>query len=63
MGPCNLWQNLAFDGNKRKFKIWETKILGYTKLKKLKNIFVSEDEITADQNETAFAELIQFLDE
>ena len=62
-GPSNLWQNLAFDGNEKKFEIWETKILGYMKLKKLKNVFVTEDEVTADQKETAFAELIQFLDE
>ena len=33
------------------------------KLKKLKNIFTTEEEITDEQNETAYAELIQFLDE
>ena len=62
-GPSNFWQSLVFDGNERKFELWETKILGYMKLKKLKVVFTTEDEITAEQNETAYAELIQFLDE
>ena len=62
-GPSNLWQNLTFDGNERKYDLWETKILGYMKLKKLKMVFVTEDDVTEEQNETAFAELIQFLDE
>ena len=62
-GPSNLWQNLVFDGNEKKFELWEIKVLGYMKLKKLKNIFTSADDITEEQNETAFAELIQFLDE
>ena len=62
-GPSNLWQNLVFDGNEKKFELWEIKVLGYMKLKKLKNIFTSADDITEEQNETASAELIQFLDE
>ena len=62
-GPSNLWQNLVFDGNEKKFELWEIKVLGYMKLKKLKNVFTSVDDITEEQNETAFAELIQFLDE
>ena len=62
-GPSNIWQNLTFDGNERKYDLWETKILGYMKLKKLKMVFVTEVEITEEQNETAFSELIQFLDE
>ena len=33
------------------------------KPKKLKNVFVGETAITDEQNETAFCELIQFLDE
>jgi len=33
------------------------------KLKKIKKVFTTEEEITAEQNETAYAELIQFLDE
>jgi len=62
-GPSNLWQNLVFDGNEKKFELWEIKVLGYMKLKKLKNVFTTTEEITEEQKETAFAELIQFLDE
>jgi len=32
-------------------------------LKKLKKVFTTEDDITAEVNETAYAELFQFLDE
>jgi len=60
-GPSNQWQN--FDGDERKFEVWETKILGYFKLKKLKDTLVGTDDVDADKNDTAFAELIQFLDE
>ncbi|XP_066925577.1 uncharacterized protein [Clytia hemisphaerica] len=64
-GPSanNLWQNIAFDGDERKFELWEVKFLGYMNIRKLKHVFVSEDEITAEKNELAFSELIQFLDE
>ena len=62
-GPSNQWQNLTFDGDKRKFELWETKILGYMKLKKLKDVLVSTNQPSAEKNEQAFAELIQFLDE
>ena len=62
-GPSSAWRNLVFDGDERKFEIWETKIMGYMKLKKLKKVFVGEEDVTPDQNETAFCELIQFLDE
>ena len=36
-GPSTQWENLTFDGDERKFEIWETKILGYMKLKNLKD--------------------------
>ena len=62
-GPSNQWQNLIFDGDERKFEVWETKILGYVKLRKLKETLVGTDDVNNDKNETAFAELIQFLDE
>lgn len=62
-GPSNQWQNLIFDGDERKFEVWETKILGYMKLKKLKETLVGTGAVNNDKNETAFAELIQFLDE
>ena len=62
-GSRNQWQNLVFDGDERKFEILETKVLGYMKLKKLKEILVGTSPVDADKNETAFAELIQFLDD
>ena len=63
-GPSSQWQNLAFDGDERNFETWEVKILGYMKLRKLKEILVgTDDPADEDRNETAFAELIQFLDE
>ena len=63
-GPSNQWQNITFDGDERNFELWETKFLGYMKLRKLKDVLVSEDdEVDEEKNETAFAELIQFLDE
>eukprot|EP00794_Sanderia_malayensis_P001265 gene1265-1395_t len=62
-GSSNLWQSLAFDGNEKRFELWETKLLGYMKLKKLKHGCATHDKITAEVNETAFAEVIQFLDE
>lgn len=64
-GPCPQWQNLAFDGDERKFEIWEINILGYMKLRKLKETLVGTDDDAVDQdkNETVFAELIPFLDE
>ena len=64
-GPSanNQWQNITFDGDERKFELWEVKILGYMKIKKLKDVFVGEETVTAERNELAFSELIQFLDE
>ena len=63
-GPSNQWQNIMFDGDERKFELWETKFLGYMKLKKLKDVLVgNEVEVDPEKNKTAFAELIQFLDE
>ena len=62
-GPSSQWKNLTFDGDERTFEIWETKILGYMKLRKLKDTLVGNDEVDQDKNEIAFAELIQFLDE
>ena len=48
-------------GNK---KYGKTKVLGYMKIKKLKDILVDEnDNPDAEKNELVFAELIQFLDE
>lgn len=66
-GPSasNQWRKLSFDRDERKFELWERKFLDYMKIRKLKHVLVGNDEttITADQNATAFSELIQFLDE
>ena len=63
-GPSSQWKNLTFDGDERKFEVWKTKLLGYMKLRKLKDTLVGEDDdIDEDKNESAFAELIQFLDD
>lgn len=35
----------------------------YMKIRKLKHVLVGTEDITPDQNEIAFSELIQFLDE
>ena len=60
-GPSNQWQNLVSDGDERKFEVWETKVFGYMKLRKLKETLVGTGAVNNDKNETAFAELIQFL--
>ena len=62
-GPSNQRQNLTFDGDERKFELWETKILGYMELKKLKDVLVGTNQPSVEKIEQAFAELIQFLDE
>ena len=54
-----------FDGDERKFELWEIKFLCYLRLKKLDTIFtpLAEDTRAADttKNIDAFAELIQCL--
>ena len=58
-----------FDGDERKFKLWEIKFLGYLRLKKLDTIFTplpedaNEETRAADatKNADVFAELIQTL--
>ena len=67
-GPSNLWQSLMFDGDERKFEQWEVRILGYLRIKKLKSVVCPADEGNlpdddATNNELAFAEMTQFLDE
>ena len=56
---------LCFDGDERKYEQWEIKFLGNMRLQKLKDTIVESenDEIDADKNAEAFAELIQFLDD
>ena len=60
-----------FDGDERKFELWEIKFLGYLRLKKLDTIFTplaedaNEETRAADatKNADVFAELIQTLDD
>ena len=63
-GPRSQWQNLMFDGDERKYELWETKILGYLRLKGLKETVLNPPaEGSEEKNENAYAELIQFLDD
>lgn len=48
-GSSNQWQN---------FKLWETKILGYIKVSKLKDILVGNRKVDEDLNVIALTELI-----
>ena len=57
------YKNLYFDGDERKFEIWNEKFIGYMKIKKLKDILVGIGPVTQDDNENIYSELIQFLDE
>ena len=57
------YKNLYFYGDERKFEIWDEKFLGYMKIKKLKDILAGTGEVTQDDNEDAYSELIQILDE
>ena len=61
-GSSNQWQNLVLNGDKRKHKLWETKIIGYLKLKWIKEVF-GVGEVNTDKNDLAFPELIQNLNE
>ena len=69
-GPSN--RRLLFDGDERKYELWEIKFLGYLRLKKLSDTIQTSlapdaeaAEIEADsvKNTDAFAELIQVLDD
>ena len=63
-GPRSQWQNLMFDGDERKYELWETKILGYLRLKGLKETVLKPPaEGSEEKNKNAYAELIQFLDD
>src|SRR6218665_3205982 len=53
---------LIFDGDERKYELWEVKFLGFMRLQKL-HVFVSEEDPDPEKNAEAFAELIQCLDD
>ena len=58
-----------FNGDERKYDIWELKFLAYLQIRKLKGTILRDmdgeppDDVAADteKNETCFAELIQYL--
>jgi len=61
---------LIFDGDERKYELWEVKFLGFMRLQKLNQIIQPADEgglpaaeVTAAKNAEAFAELVQLLDD
>jgi len=67
-GYLGKYGRLIFDGDERKYEQWEVKLLGYMKLRKLKDIITKKEEGVEDvtftaKNEEAYAELIQFLDD
>ena len=63
---------MCFDGDEKKYEIWETKFLGHMRLLGLKDTLLNEpdsddedDDIENDRkkNEEVYAEIIQFLDD
>ncbi|KAJ8017740.1 hypothetical protein HOLleu_44638 [Holothuria leucospilota] len=60
---------LIFDGDERKYELWEIKFLGYMRLQKLHDVIVQPEGENGDvpvdraKNAEAFAELVQFLDD
>lgn len=64
------WNRLCFDGDERKYELWETKFLAYLRLQGLKSTILQEPdeedegaEQDAKRNEEVYAELIQVLDD
>ena len=58
-GPSNQWQKLVFDGDERKYELWETRLY---KADRIKEVF-GVAKISIDKNELVFSELVQYLDE
>ena len=66
-GPQSRWNRLFFNGDEQGFEMWETKFLGYMRLKQLKDTIdpapatnggtVAEPD--NNKNADAYAELIQ----
>ena len=61
---------LFFDGDEKKYELWEVKFLGYMRIRKLHDVIsppttgpVTTTITAADKNAEAYAELIQFLDD
>ncbi|KAK3716455.1 hypothetical protein RRG08_057378 [Elysia crispata] len=58
---------ILFDGDERNFSLWETKFLGFMRIRNLQAVFKDLDtdhiEVDESQNEEAYAELVQVLDD
>ena len=61
---------LMFDGDDRKYELWEVKFLGFMRLSKLHKTILPESEggfenqeLNEEKNAEAFAELVQCLDD
>ena len=59
---------IIFDGDERKFELWEVKFMGFMKIRKLdvvlQNITTAgDDTVDAGKNSEVFAELVQVLDD
>ena len=65
MPAAGRYQNLHFNGDERKYEMWEARFLGYMLMKGLKDTINATESTTVDasKNEQAYAELIQWLDE
>ena len=60
-------QRILFDGDERNFTLWETKFLGYMRIRNLHQIFKDLDNdnfpVDENKNEETYAELVQVLDD
>ena len=63
-GPQHPSMRLYFDGEEANYEQWELKFLAYMKIQKLKDVINPDStSITSDdQNESAFSQLVQYLD-
>ena len=69
-GPSKTrWDHLHFNGDEREYDSWEIRMLAYFKLKGLKKTVlpasesdIGDFEVDLEKDETAFSELVQFLD-
>ena len=65
-GPRSQWQNLMVDGDERKYELWETKIIGYLRLRGLKETVLNppvNNNSIREKNKNTYNELIQILDD
>ena len=69
-GPSARSGRLMFNGDERKYELWEVKFLGYLQLQKLHAVILPPEEgghvdasLNDKKNADAFAELIQCLDD